>query len=72
MLLEHNAKVYITCRSPEKAAQAVAELKALTGKDAIPLQMDLSDLASVKRAVLEFLKYVRSLMRNSVPLIGLD
>ena len=54
-LLQHNAKVYLAARSPERAAKAIEELKAETGKEAIFLQLDLSDLASVRRAAEEYL-----------------
>ncbi|KAJ7621313.1 hypothetical protein FB45DRAFT_992302, partial [Roridomyces roridus] len=54
-LLQHNAKVYMACRSRVKAEAVIAELKELTGKEAIFLEMDLADLASVKRAADEFL-----------------
>jgi NAD(P)-dependent dehydrogenase (short-subunit alcohol dehydrogenase family) len=61
VLLEHNAKVYIGCRSAEKARTAVEELKSITGKtddDLKVLSMDLSNLRTIKTAVDEFLKYV--------------
>ena len=57
-LLQHNAKVYLAARSPERAAKAIEELKAETGKEAIFLQLDLSDLASVRRAAEEYLACV--------------
>jgi len=53
-LLSHNAKVYIAARSKEKAEQAIADLKDQTGKEAIFLKLDLSDLNSVKAAAEEF------------------
>lgn len=55
-LLTHNAKVYIATRSQGNAQQAIAELKAQTGKDAIFLKLDLADLNSVKTAAEEFLR----------------
>ncbi|KAF8313615.1 NAD(P)-binding protein [Clavulina sp. PMI_390] len=58
VLLERNAKVYITCRSIEKAQAALKDLKKSTGKtggDTRALIMDLGDLATVKAAVREFL-----------------
>lgn len=61
-LLEHNAKVYLAARSPERAAQAIEELKADTGKDAIFLQLDLSDLPSVRKAAEEFLSCASSIL----------
>ncbi|KAJ7149332.1 NAD-P-binding protein, partial [Mycena haematopus] len=53
-LLQHNAKVYLAARSPEKAKEAIADLKSQTGKEAIFLLLDLADLQSVKRAAEEF------------------
>ncbi|TCD64077.1 hypothetical protein EIP91_004549, partial [Steccherinum ochraceum] len=57
-LLQHNAKVYMASRNPERAAAAIQDLKELTGKDAIFLQIELTSLASVKRAAEEFLNGV--------------
>ena len=57
-LLAHNAKVYLTARSAQKAAEAIAELKNETGKEAIFLQLDLSDILAVHRSAQEFLSYV--------------
>ncbi|CAL1713794.1 unnamed protein product [Somion occarium] len=54
-LLEHNAKVYMGSRSKSKADAAIKDLKAATGKEAIFLELDLSSLASVRRAADEFL-----------------
>jgi len=53
-LLAHNARVYLACRNAEQARAAIEELKKDTGKEGIFLQLDLSDLASVKRAADEF------------------
>ncbi|KAF5342505.1 hypothetical protein D9611_001521 [Ephemerocybe angulata] len=55
-LLSHNAKVYFAARDKTRAEQAIEELKEETGKEGIFLQLDLSDLHSVKRAVEEFQK----------------
>ncbi|KAF7308473.1 hypothetical protein HMN09_00696300 [Mycena chlorophos] len=55
VLLNHNAKVYMASRSQPKADVAIAELKELTGKDAVFLKLDLGDLKSVKTAAEEFL-----------------
>lgn len=60
-LLEHNAKVYMASRSKDKAEAAIAELKAQTGKEAIFLQLDLSNLASIKKSAEEFLSKEREL-----------
>lgn len=59
MLLEHNAKVYIACRSLEKANLAAEELKKTTGKtdtELVVLHLDLADLDSIKTAVAEYLQ----------------
>ena len=57
-LLEHNAtRVYIATRSKERAEAAIADLKTTTGKEAIFLELDLADLASVRKAAKEFLRY---------------
>ena len=53
--MEHNAKVYLAARSRAKAEAAIAELKSATGKEAIFLELDLSSLASVRKAAEEFL-----------------
>jgi len=55
-LLEHDAKVYLACRSAEKAAAAIADLEKETGKTGIFLHLDLSSLKSVKESAEEFLK----------------
>ncbi|KAH9849462.1 NAD(P)-binding protein [Lenzites betulinus] len=55
VLLQHNAKVYLAARSKEKADAAIASLKEATGKEAIFLELDLADLASVKKSAQEFL-----------------
>ncbi|OSC98224.1 NAD(P)-binding protein [Trametes coccinea BRFM310] len=54
-LLQHNAKVYMASRSREKAEAAIASLKEATGKEAIFLELDLSSLASVRKAAKVFL-----------------
>lgn len=55
VLLQHNAKVYLAARSKAKADAAIASLKEATGKEAIFLELDLADLASVKKSAQEFL-----------------
>ncbi|KAF4617329.1 hypothetical protein D9613_006135 [Agrocybe pediades] len=65
VLLAHNAKVYIACRSEPKALEAIADLKARTGKDSIDfLKIDLSDLKSIKEAAEEFGRKEKSTIRN--------
>ncbi|KAH6912194.1 hypothetical protein BKA70DRAFT_1266944 [Coprinopsis sp. MPI-PUGE-AT-0042] len=54
-LLAKNAKVYMAGRSTAKLAEAIKQVKAATGKEGIPLQLDLADLPSIKRGVEEFL-----------------
>ncbi|KAH9973112.1 NAD-P-binding protein [Lactifluus volemus] len=54
-LLNHNAKVYLAARSAAKANAAIAELKDVTGKEAIFLQLDLADITAVRRSAEEFL-----------------
>ncbi|KAI0058525.1 NAD(P)-binding protein [Artomyces pyxidatus] len=60
-LLAHNAKVYLAARSEERAKAAIEELKTLTGKEAIFLKLDLSDLKSVKASAEEFLSKEKEL-----------
>ncbi|KAJ7312877.1 NAD(P)-binding protein [Mycena albidolilacea] len=55
-LLEHHAKVYMASRNQKKAEAAIEELYESTGKRAVFLHLDLSDLLSVKRAAMEFLR----------------
>ncbi|KAH8981078.1 NAD(P)-binding protein [Lactarius akahatsu] len=54
-LLAHNAKVYLAARSAQRANEAIAELKNETGKQAIFLQLDLSDISAVRKSAQEFL-----------------
>ena len=56
-LLQRNAKVYLAARSRSKADAAIKDLKEATGKDAIFLELDLANLASVKKAAEEFLRF---------------
>jgi retinol dehydrogenase 12 len=54
VLLSNGAKVYIAARS-EKLQTTIDELKEETGKDSVFfLDLDLSDLASVKAAAEDF------------------
>ncbi|KAF8645275.1 hypothetical protein AX16_008099 [Volvariella volvacea WC 439] len=61
-LLQHNAKVYIAARNPEKARLAIDDLRRQTGKEALFLELDLSDLRSVKAAVYEFIRKALNLV----------
>ena len=54
-LLAHSAKVYIGARSQERVEAAINDLKE-TGKEALFLKLDLSDLKSVETAATEFLR----------------
>ncbi|KAH9046336.1 NAD(P)-binding protein [Lactarius deliciosus] len=54
-LLVHNAKVYLAARSAQKANDAIIELKNETGKQAIFLQLDLSDIPAIRKSAQEFL-----------------
>lgn len=54
-LLEKNAKVYLAARSKSKADEAIKWLKSETnGKVPTFLELDLADLASIRRAAEEF------------------
>ena len=57
IFLSKGARVVMMNRSPEKSAQALSELRAEFGADAAVsfVQMDLSDLASVRSAAAELL-----------------
>jgi retinol dehydrogenase-12 len=59
-LLVRNAKVYLAARDAQKVKEAIAELKNETGKEAIFLQLDLSDILAVRRSAQEFLSYACS------------
>jgi retinol dehydrogenase 12 len=53
------ADVWFTARSPSKADQAIAELESETGRRPKFLQLDLSDLANVKKSAERFKSCVR-------------
>ncbi|KAK1232740.1 short-chain alcohol dehydrogenase [Marasmius sp. AFHP31] len=53
-LLPKNAKVYMASRSEDKAKVAISWLKKETGKETHFLQVDLSDMESIRRATDEF------------------
>lgn len=57
-LLEHNAKVYMAARSKERAEAAIQDLKRTTGREAIFLPLNLSNLASVRESAAEFSRQV--------------
>ena len=50
--------VYLAARNAQKADEAIAELKNETGKQAIFLKLDLSDIPAVRRSAQEFLSCV--------------
>ncbi len=58
VLLTKNAKVYIATRNEQKSKAVIEELREKTGKEALFLMLDLSDLNSVKVSAEEFLKFV--------------
>lgn len=54
VVLEHDAKVYMACRSAEKAEATISELKKQTGKTELYfVPLDLSSFASIKKAAEE-------------------
>lgn len=55
VLLEHNAKVYMAARDRKKAEAAIEELKEKTGREAFFLELNLANLASVRKAAEAFL-----------------
>ena len=48
--------MYMACRSEKKGMKAIEELEKETGKRALLLRLDLSDLSSVEAAAKEFLR----------------
>lgn len=52
-------------RSREKAEVAIAELRNETGREAVFLELDLSSLASVRKAASDFLRCVFAAYRDS-------
>jgi len=61
VLLTKNAKVYLAGRNARRLEDAIADLKELTGKEGIPLILDLADLNSVKAAADEFMSQEKRL-----------
>jgi retinol dehydrogenase 12 len=61
-LLTKNAKVYLAARSKERAQAAIADLEKETGRRAIWLELDLSDLDSVCKSAQMFLSYASYLI----------
>ncbi|KAG8964039.1 hypothetical protein FRC05_004323 [Tulasnella sp. 425] len=58
-LVAKNARVYLAARSKIRADQAIVDIKAETGKEAIFLELDLASLESVTRAANEFKRRVK-------------
>ncbi|KAH9913918.1 NAD(P)-binding protein [Fomitopsis serialis] len=68
VLLSHNATVYMASRDETRAHAAIDELKEQTGREAIYLELNLANLASVRRAAAEFLskeKELHALFNNA-------
>ena len=58
-LAARGARVYLAARSTARADEAIRAIKAETPTlDIVYLQLDLSDLNSVKKAAEEFLRFV--------------
>jgi NAD(P)-dependent dehydrogenase (short-subunit alcohol dehydrogenase family) len=53
-LARRGARVFVACRSAERAGPAVEAIRAATGKSVELLSLDLSDLESVRRCAREF------------------
>lgn len=47
-------------RDESKARAAISELKEQTGKEAIYLELNLANLASVRKSAAEFLRYAEN------------
>lgn len=56
--MQHNAKVYLAARGKEATEVVIQELKTITGREAIFLELDLASLPSVRKAAEEFLRCV--------------
>ncbi len=54
-LARGGARVFIACRSEERARPAVEQIRSETGRDVETLSLDLGDLASVRACAKEFL-----------------
>jgi retinol dehydrogenase-12 len=54
-LLSKNAKVYVAARNKDKAEAAITQLKEETGREALFLELNLGDLASVRTSASMFL-----------------
>ena len=48
--MEHSAKVYIAARNQKNAEDAIEELREKTGHEALFLELNLANLASVRKA----------------------
>jgi len=61
VLLQKNAKVYMASRSPDKARQAIEELKQKTGHECNFLELDLANLDKVTKAAEAFKRQEKEL-----------
>ena len=61
-LVLHNANVYLAARSPEKGRAALERLQHETGKEAHFLNLDLADIQSIRKSVVQFKRCVNMLL----------
>lgn len=67
-LLQHNARVYIACRSETKANEITAKLTdECEGKLALYHPLDLADLSAIKASAQSFLRFVLLTHSNLCP-----
>lgn len=62
------SRVIITTRTPDKAAQAAAEIREIYGADVDTLVMDLADFASIRQCAADFLdryQHLHCLINNA-------
>ncbi|KAK8067216.1 estradiol 17 beta-dehydrogenase [Apiospora hydei] len=80
VLYSKGAKVYITCRTPEKSQEAMTDIRGgagpaeqKSGGELVPLQMDLADLPTVRSAAQAFLaseSQLHGLFNNAGVMVG--
>lgn len=58
-MLQRGAKVYLACRSCPGAEEAILDLRRdlADGAEVLFIELDLADLASVRRCAQEFLEF---------------
>ncbi|KZT71966.1 NAD(P)-binding protein [Daedalea quercina L-15889] len=61
VLLSHNAKVYMASRDEKRARVAISELRDQTGKEAIYLELNLANFASIRKTAVDFLSKEKEL-----------